>query len=451
MRAVLVCVVALAAVAVAAGVDCDAAERATASTCAAFGRSSQPCEVLRLHHTAKCVHVGDLGESAAPAPSAQEGLKATLKAEQQAASKGDIVETIRLANEVYDKAKAMCHCKAGVSDMPAAAATAPASEAPAQAAPEPTATAAAPMDKSLQGLEKKTGLSGGAAAALNAKVAKLESKDKINPDTQKVIDTPAEKAAEKEEQKAEAKTEVDTANIQMQEAIKAKAAEASARGDDPVAAAKKEKQVQMEKIAEKEAKKSGKADTSSEEIKAGETEVKAEGIVAERSHVGRMMGSLPPGSGLRSAFTKIEAANVKPEKGDTTQEVLKQAEKIEGGKATAETKAHLSKEARGAVNALEAEEEKNKQPSKADSKLEKEEQKIESTKEPGDDGSDKVMYGSSSDKLDKHIAGAQPPQNAMNKAGEDAKKAEEMEQVEAAENAGTGGSLTELDDTAEYY
>merc|ERR1711970_1205886 len=103
----------LAGVAAARGLDCQMADKASTTTCQAFGMDSHPCQLVKLHQNANCGQEGtDLGETMLEVseshPHPKQGLLTALKEEEKAASKGDVMETIRLANQVYDKATQMC-------------------------------------------------------------------------------------------------------------------------------------------------------------------------------------------------------------------------------------------------------------------------------------------------------------------------------------------------------
>merc|ERR1711990_756614 len=103
----------LAGVAAARGFDCQMADKASTTTCQAFGMDSHPCQLVKLHQNANCGQEGtDLGETMLEVseshPHPKQGLLTALKEEEKAASKGDVMETIRLANQVYDKATQMC-------------------------------------------------------------------------------------------------------------------------------------------------------------------------------------------------------------------------------------------------------------------------------------------------------------------------------------------------------
>merc|ERR1712054_75982 len=77
------------------GVDCEAAKSAVQSACAAFGAESDACHSVRYYHTASCElglshSMRDVGESK------DCGVSKTL------------ATTVRLANQIYNKAKAVC-------------------------------------------------------------------------------------------------------------------------------------------------------------------------------------------------------------------------------------------------------------------------------------------------------------------------------------------------------
>jgi len=406
----------------------------------------------RWGHSKKCSNDGKQeATSTNAANDGKQDLKKLEQDEKKAASHGDIVETIRLANEVYDKAKSMCKCHPGVSsiittagkELPGAAGqqamqneaqAAPATHHPPQSKAQKAAenehaafSAAAKavpatakdngipesMSKKTQNgldnLENKIGLPANVAAQLNAKVAKKENEVNIDENTQKVVDSPAEKAEEEAEKKAEAKTEQTADAADAAGKIAAVVAKAASRGEDPVAATKKARQEQLEAEADKNAARAKSAGTTSASIKAGLQTTNNEAAQVERDHTASMMKTLTPGQGLRTAFLKIEESNVAPAPKDKEKDIVNEAEK-DAGKLPSESNKNLSKEARAALEQEENRKKKAAQkPSEGDA-LEKMEKSIENKKLPGQEG-DKMMYGKSQGDLANDIAGS-PGENA---------------------------------------
>merc|ERR1719181_425709 len=127
---------------VAAGLNCDAARRAVAASCDAFGEGSHPCHMVRMYNTAQCDI--ELGESddllAAPAKPAKAAAPAK-KAEAAPAA----------------PAKKAPAAPAAPAKKAPAAPVAPAKKAPAApAAPAPAAAAPAAQvnPKAANGLVK---------------------------------------------------------------------------------------------------------------------------------------------------------------------------------------------------------------------------------------------------------------------------------------------------------
>ena len=114
-----------------AGIDCEKAQEAVTTSCMAFGEDSQPCEILQRHHNAECTLGEDLrgdGDGAA---------------KEASGAVNDIQATIKLANDVYDKAQKMCKCQAKEMTAVANAVTKKTTPtAPKQVAPKPAAPAA---------------------------------------------------------------------------------------------------------------------------------------------------------------------------------------------------------------------------------------------------------------------------------------------------------------------
>lgn len=185
---------------------------------------------------------------------------------------------------------------------------------------------------------------------------------------------------------------------EMQEAGR----KAADRGEDPNKAMKKERQKVIEQQAEEKVKEAQKGDKlSTESIQQGIADANKQANKEEQRQVAGMMKALPAGMGLRTAFLKIEDARIAPSKADKTDDkaMLDKAEK-EAGKDKGESKKGLSKEAQATADAMQnAADLKNLKPKQEPVDIVKEEKKIEESKLPGKTGSDKVMFGKSSDKL----------------------------------------------------
>ena len=388
----------------------------------------------------------------------------------QAASTGDIQETIRLANVVYAKAQKMCQChfnkKAAAAPAPAAsveekkaeAATKAAevkAEAPkvvaAQAKADAKAAAVAKPGSSLQKLEKEGVVNPKAAKTANklsldtakefAKEVKKKEAGSL-ADPMKTLKSEKKEAEKAEVEQAKVKKKADLAAAK-QKADKA-ASKAMAEGKDPKPIVKKIMAAADKKAMKDEAKGAVKAPAAV--IKLGVKDVKKKQDDVERENVAKMTKALPKGVGLQRAFEKIEEQKVTALKKEEQRKVEKAAVKEMEGVVTAGRKG-LSEGAKEALIAQEKKQseenaEKVKPNDAAAKKLEKEEEKIEDTKSPAKAG-DKVMFGKSENELAKEALTTN--QKTVSKAAKakddkDAKKAEAEKKTEE----GTGGAEVEM-------
>merc|ERR1712159_266267 len=297
MKAPLVAVGVLLCAGVVAGLDCEAAHKAMASTCEIFGRESQPCHMLRFHHTAKCAGDVELGESQAPAGNA---IGQVMAKEAQAASHGAVLQTIKLANEVYDKAKEMCKCHPKVAGAKKGAKK-PAAGAEAR---QEIQKMAAKGEMTGAGAKAAKGLSLDAAKQFAKKVKKTESKSLDDP-----LSTAKEKKEEKEEQKLEAKNAIKAEKAQANLRIQQAGAQAAADGKDPNKVMKKLKQKEKEKQAATAAALPGSVDDNSAARKEeGKVVDKEQKKVDAKQRTG-MMNALPANMGFKTAFSKVLQMN----------------------------------------------------------------------------------------------------------------------------------------------
>jgi len=416
-----------------AGLDCEAAHKAMGSTCEIFGSDSQPCHMLRFHHTAKCVGV-ELGESQQAFPAG--GLATALKNEAEAASHGDVMQTIQLANEVYDKAKAMCKCNDKVA---------------AHRSGEPTSRSAVKemgAQGQLNGAGEKAakGLSLDAAKGFVQEVRKEESSD--GGDTGAKTTT-AERKEEKQEEALQAKEKIDAQKAESELAIQRAGAQAAKDGKDPEKVIKKLRQAEKEKMSAAAAALPGSDDDNETARKINEGDVKQEQKDVRAANKAGMMNALPAGMGLRNSFKKVldqnksakkaekakvreeeyeerltkkneaevksltpqAAAGFVKEEGDKQNDKMRNGPAIPGGgglsgDSESDSDNELG-EAKQADRALEQMEESIEHTSlhqkvavsTQDSPgLEREEAKVEETAMPAEDG-DRVMYGKTASEL----------------------------------------------------
>merc|ERR1712167_494524 len=178
------------------------------------------CEAPRIS-----VPAGDLGESAGgPVKMVGQGLLNKLKEEEKAASNGDIVETIKLANIVYAKAQKMCHCKAALQKE----------AKPAEAKPAvPAAKAGLPKALKGKGLEGKAAV---AASKLPLDTAKELAKEVKKSEANSVDDPVATSTKEwkeiQKEEAEEAKASMAAEKAQNQLKVQNVIAEKAADGKD---------------------------------------------------------------------------------------------------------------------------------------------------------------------------------------------------------------------------
>merc|ERR1719247_1406445 len=296
MKAPLVAVGILLCAGVVAGLDCEAAHKAMASTCEIFGRESQPCHMLRFHHTAKCAGDVELGESQAPAGNA---IGQVMAKEAQAASHGDVLQTIKLANEVYDKAKEMCKCHPKVAGEKPAAKPAPGAEARKE-----IQDMAAKGEVTGVGAKAAKGLSLDAAQQFAKKVKKTESKSLDDP-----LSTAKEKKEEKEEQKLEAKNAINAQKQQANLRIQQAGAQAAAEGKDANKVMKKLTQKEKEKQAAAAAALPGSVDDNAAARKEEGKVVDKQQKKVDAQQRSGMMNALPANQGFKTAFNKVQQQN----------------------------------------------------------------------------------------------------------------------------------------------
>jgi len=401
----------------------------------------------------------------------------------QAASTGDIHETIRLANVVYDKAQQMCKCH--LDKAAAVVAVAPAAATVEKKAAVPKKEAA--VEKKAETAAKVAAIEASAPKVVKAQVAadakvkasapasalnKLEKAGVVNPAAAKTanklpLDTAKEfaKKVKKEEAKSlddpiktlkSEKKEADKAEAEQLEVKKkadlqkakakanAAAIQAAKDGKDPKPIVKKIMAQANKKAMEAEAK--GAAKASPAAIKQSKADVKKKTAEEERDNVAKMTKALPKGVGLQSAFEKIEAQKLSAVRKDEKRKVEKAAAKELEGTVNIGQK-ELTSEAKAALNA--ASKKKSQAAGKAlapqdaaAKKLEKEEEKIEDTKSPAKAG-DKAMFGKSEKQLAKEELTTK--QKSVSKAAQakdakDAKAAEAQKQTDK----GTGASEVEM-------
>lgn len=372
------------------GFDCQAAAKASATTCQAFGKQSHPCQLVRLHHIAKCANdQGDLGESNEAFESDQPGKKGlmnALKEEEQAATKGDIAETIRLANEVFDKATKMCKVAkhplfvndtstSNATDASNAKGTKDVSTLTAEGVPANLANKL-PLD---------------AANELAKEIKKKEGGSLADPLGAGKKEISKEQALEMKE-KLEAAKRDDA--IKIQEA----GAAAAAEGKDAEAVMKKLKAEAAKRHAEMEAAIPGSSDDSPAAQKVANDDLKKKQAAAEKENVKNMLGGLPPGKGLKTAFIKIEQSKLTAVKNAEAEKVAKAAAEMEEKKSDENMKS-LTKEGQALLlkTQKKAQEDKSDMENpqkmyKEGNALKAEEEKIESQTPPGQ-SNDEQMFG----------------------------------------------------------
>merc|ERR1711990_873262 len=464
----------LAGVAAARGLDCQMADKASTTTCQAFGMDSHPCQLVKLHQNANCGQEGtDLGETMLEVseshPHPKQGLLTALKEEEKAASKGDVMETIRLANQVYDKATQMCKdakhplfTKPKEAPKKEAEKKEPEKKEPEKKEPEkkePEKKEPAAEKKERKEAEKKADFAQkfpvysdelekegvpaadakklplDAAKGLQKEIAKKENKSLEDPITKKPKIAKKSDALEMR-QKIEALKREDA--IKIQEA----GSQAAAEGKDAQAVMKKMKAESDKKIAQMEAEIPGSEYDSVEEQKVANDELKRKQKVVEKENVKNMMGSLPAGKGLKTAFLKIEKSKLDAVKVAQEQKVAREAAKMEEKKSegamnalTEEGQKLLLKEKKKA--AQNAEDMKNPQKMVEENKaLKAEEKKIQEENPPGQ-SNDSQMYGNK-DEAAKLEDPKKVDKSKLAKADADAKK------TAAAEAAG-GAEVTMLE------
>merc|ERR1711990_709368 len=483
----------LAGVAAARGFDCQMADKASTTTCQAFGMDSHPCQLVKLHQNANCGQEGtDLGETMLEVseshPHPKQGLLTALKEEEKAASKGDVMETIRLASQVYDKATQMCKdakhplfTKPNEAPKKEAEKKEPEKKEPEKKEPEkkePAAEKKEPekkeekvdfrqkfavkadvAEKERKEAEKKADFAQkfpvysdelekegvpaadakklplDAAKGLQKEIAKKENKSLEDPITKKPKIAKKSDALEMR-QKIEALKREDA--IKIQEA----GSQAAAEGKDAQAVMKKMKAESDKKIAQMEAEIPGSEYDSVEEQKVANDELKRKQKVVEKENVKNMMGSLPAGKGLKTAFLKIEKSKLDAVKVAQEQKVAREAAKMEEKKSegamnalTEEGQKLLLKEKKKA--AQNAEDMKNPQKMVEENKaLKAEEKKIQEENPPGQ-SNDSQMYGNK-DEAAKLEDPKKVDKSKLAKADADAKK------TAAAEAAG-GAEVTMLE------
>lgn len=289
------------------------------------------------------------------------------------------------------------------AEIPIAPTPCPNASAPATAESE---TPAPGTPAAMQTLEKEGVVNASAVNGLPpAEAAKLAEKvqEKEDDSEDEAVVKQEEVMSEKEQDAELVKERINFEKSMTQYKMVIAANRAAARGQDVQKVIKEVRQKGLEAEAADQAKESAKPDTSERGMKLGLAAANKEAAEEEQRHVGKMMEDLPAGMGLRGAFTRIEESKVSEDE-TLFGGILKGAEG-DVGKDKGESIKGLSKEAQAVAQEMQNAETKNAQkPKEEPIDLVKEEKKIEKSKLPGKSGSDKVMFGKSSNSMANDLA-----------------------------------------------